>query len=192
MPIPSPRSVRTTDQRSGGIELAALGPAPESLASLARRLAATFAHQVNIVNPEIDLSQSYDQRRGQHNALVLLDQLTLMPTAPSVRRLGVIASDLFIPMLTHVFGLAQLGGLAAVVSTHRLSQTVSSNAPQRTQVEQRLAKEAIHELGHAFGLVHCADPACVMRSATDIAEVDLRPTSFCHSCHQALLTKTTV
>ena len=71
--------------------------------------------------------------------------------------LGVTDRDLFIPILTYVFGEAQLGGRAAVVSTARLVEDVELFGPQL--LVERLAKEAVHEVGHAFGLLHCATRA---------------------------------
>jgi archaemetzincin len=40
----------------------------------------------------------------------------------------------------------------------------------------------VHELGHAFGLVHCRDQRCVMRASTYVEEVDLKDAGFCDAC----------
>ncbi len=80
----------------------------------------------------------------------------LQDTPPDVSRvLGVAGVDLFIPVLTYVFGEAQLGGRAAVVSLHRLDEEMYGLPPNPKRLFQRLVTEAVHELGHTYDLVHC-------------------------------------
>jgi archaemetzincin len=98
--------------------------------------------------------------------------------------LGLTDVDLFIPILTFVFGEAQLGGMAAVVSTARLGDPPEM-ADGRV-IWERTAKEAVHELGHAFGLVHCGTPACVMSRSANVRDVDLKRGDLCGSCRTGL------
>jgi archaemetzincin len=95
----------------------------------------------------------------------------------SRRLLGVTDVDLFIPVLTFVFGEAQLGRQAAVVSIARLRE---GSAP--ALVTARLAKEAVHEVGHTFGLVHCASDACAMARSPGLAAVDRKSDRLCADC----------
>ncbi len=100
------------------------------------------------------------------------------------RLLGVTDVDLFMPVLTFVFGEAQLGQCAAVVSIARLRE-----AAVPSLVIDRLTKEAVHEIGHTFGLVHCASPACVMARSPGLAAVDRKTDRLCADCrvrYQAL------
>jgi archaemetzincin len=98
--------------------------------------------------------------------------------------------DLFIPVLTFVFGEAQVNGSAAVVSTARLRLTYDERPAPRALVEARLLKECLHELGHTFGLVHCTDGMCVMARSNSILDVDRKRAAFCRDCRALLRTLT--
>jgi archaemetzincin len=100
--------------------------------------------------------------------------------------LAVSGEDLFIPILTYVFGEAQLGGEFAVVSYHRLQPERYGLAADRNLLLDRLFKESLHELGHTYGLVHCQDQDCVMRTSTYAEDIDLKGGSFCRRCQAAL------
>jgi archaemetzincin len=102
------------------------------------------------------------------------------------KRIGVVDVDLFIPVLTFVFGEAQLGGPAAVVSTHRLTNTFYGLPRDDDLMLRRLEKEIIHELGHTFGLYHCHQFECVMRSSTYVEEIDMKRAHPCPACAGAL------
>ena len=122
---------------------------------------------------------AYDPKRKQHLSGKMLR--FLLETGPDGGKvLGITDRDLFIPILTYVYGEAQLGGKAAVVSTARLWEDVDVIGPRL--FAERLVKEAIHELGHAFGLVHCDAPRCVMRRSTNVAGLDLKSAAFCDDC----------
>jgi archaemetzincin len=90
---------------------------------------------------------------------------------------AVTRKDLFIPILTHVYGEAQLGGKAAVISTARLMTSLESLG--MSDILERIAKEAVHELGHTFDLRHCEDPQCIMHYCRKIEDVDRKLTRFC-------------
>jgi archaemetzincin len=50
----------------------------------------------------------------------------------------------------------------------------------------RALKEAMHELGHTFGLGHCADPGCVMWFSNTLAETDRKGAAYCARCEETL------
>ena len=123
---------------------------------------------------------AWDARRRQYETGIILKWLAERHAEAS-KVLGITDVDLFIPILTFVFGEAQLGGRAAVVSTARLTPRDGSRAARRLLAE-RLCKEALHELGHAYGLVHCGTTACVMGRSPGVAEIDVKGDSFCPDC----------
>lgn len=152
------------------------------LEPLAEHLEATFHVDVQQHPPGFDPEQAWDDSRGQYNSRVLLAQLLKEGRHREGSMLGVTGVDLFIPVLTFVFGEAQLSGRAALVSTHRLDNVLYGLPPDPDLLFERLVKEAVHELGHTRGLRHCADGRCVMASSTYVEQIDLKTARFCDSC----------
>jgi archaemetzincin len=120
---------------------------------------------------------AYDHRRKQWSTARILAWLGT--TGPPGKVLAVTDQDLFIPILTFVFGEAQLNGRAAVVSTARLGEP---GLPDPRVALERLAKESVHEIGHCFGLVHCDSPGCVMGRSASARDVDRKRGEFCTKC----------
>ncbi len=152
------------------------------LAGAVRTAGEVFDAQVVVYDSELDLQGAYDLSRNQTNSTALLAQvLSRAPKGPA-KRIAVVAVDLFIPVLTFVFGEAQLSGTAAVVSTHRLDNRFYGLPRDPALMIQRLEKEIVHELGHTFGLYHCHQFECVMRSSTYVEEIDMKRVLPCTSC----------
>lgn len=162
------------------------GTGTDLTARLADRLATTFGIRVEQRPPSFDPEIAFDASRGQYNSRVLLAQLLRHAPDDSTRVLGVTGLDLFIPVLTYVFGEAQLGGRVAVVSTHRLDNALYGLPAEQDLLFERLVKESIHELGHTFNLVHCHDSACVMTSSMQVDGVDIKSDRFCSRCQAVL------
>ena len=99
--------------------------------------------------------------------------------------IGFAEHDLFIPILTHVYGEAQLGGRAGVISLYRLREGLDPLGPGR-EYEERVVKEAVHELGHTFGLKHCPDTGCIMHYCRSLRDVDRKQGEFCRYCRVML------
>jgi archaemetzincin len=128
---------------------------------------------------------AYNRARGQYHSTEILKRLWHHPHAESWRILGVTDLDLYIPILTFVFGEAQLGGAAALVSLHRLRPEFYGMPQDPELLQARLLKEALHELGHTFGLRHCPDYLCVMSSSHSAERIDLKQPEFCRACAAA-------
>lgn len=98
------------------------------------------------------------------------------------RLLGVTAVDLYILILTFVFGEAQMNDARAVVSLHRLRQEFYGLPSGEALLHERLLKETMHELGHTLGLAHCSDYACVMAPSHAVEWIDLKGNTLCPEC----------
>jgi archaemetzincin len=131
---------------------------------------------------KIDLNGTYNPSRKQYNSSQILIQLLNNHPRDTFRIIGVTDVDLFIPILTFVFGEAQLNGKGAIVSLHRLQNKFYGLPENDNLVKERLIKEAIHELGHTYGLIHCLYPGCVMNSSTYVEDIDQKGDTFCPSC----------
>jgi archaemetzincin len=162
------------------------GSKAELLEPLSRRLSAVFGVEIDQKPPGFDPEAAFDADRGQYNSRVLLAGLLREGRHTESRLLGVTAVDLFIPVLTFVFGEAQLQGRAAVVSMARLDTALYGLPPDPPRLFERLVKECVHELGHTYGLLHCPDGRCVMASSTYVEQIDLKDAQFCDRCRRLL------
>lgn len=125
---------------------------------------------------------SFDANRGQYKSTEIMKMVARCTPADAHRILGVTEGDLAIPTLTFVFGQAQLNGQVAVVSLARLRQEFYGLPADETLLRERLVKEVLHELGHTFGLTHCAEAKCVMSLATHAGSVDDKEERYCARC----------
>ena len=149
-------------------------------------LARTFRTPCRIRPETFDVSFSRDEGRGQYYSTAILQRLERAADMDA-RVLGVTACDLYVPVLTFVFGEAQLDGNCAVVSTARLQEEFYGMPGREELYRERLLKEAAHELGHTFGLRHCADWRCVMSSSHGVERLDVKGADFCASCRKKVL-----
>jgi archaemetzincin len=127
-----------------------------------------------------DVDFSFDSSRNQHYSTPILEKLADLAPSHTVKILAISRVDLFIPILTHVYGEAQLGGKACIISTHRLNEGLGSDISK--MFIQRVVKEAIHELGHTFNLRHCKDHSCCMHYCRTIKDVDRKSDQLCRYC----------
>jgi len=160
-------------------------PGPDLLEYLAATLARLFKTPCQIRPESFDGGFAADERRGQYYSTAILQGLERR-SDNGARVLGVTGCDLYVPVLTFVFGEAQLDGHCAVVSTARLQDEFYGLAPNEDALRGRLVKEAAHELGHTFGLRHCPDWTCVMASTHAVERLDIKGTEFCADCRKPI------
>jgi archaemetzincin len=132
----------------------------------------------------LDPHFAYDSFRAQYNSTQILEEIIKRFSSHEGKVVGITGHDLFVPVLTYVFGEAQLDGLAAVVSAHRLHESFYGLKPDPNLEHERLVKEVVHEVGHTFGLFHCHNDDCVMRSSTAVEEIDVKGERFCEECER--------
>jgi len=137
---------------------------------------------------EINIPKNaYNAVRKQYHSTTILNELynkTKHLDADAV--LGVTRVDLYVPHLNFVFGEAQCPGKAALISLHRLRPEFYGREPDPNLFEERGVKEAIHELGHVFGLNHCKNPTCIMFFSNGINDTDFKQAKFCDNCSKKL------
>ena len=149
---------------------------------LEARLSATFGLSVRRLSRSRPPESAWNAHRGQYDASELLRAVAGFFPAGPARVLGVTSRDIYLPGLSFVFGQAQLEGRAALLSVARLQQEFYGFPCDTLLLMKRAATEAVHELGHTFGLVHCRDPRCVMSLSTTVNQVDAKLPEFCGSC----------
>jgi len=157
------------------------------LTALVSPLSNAFELPVSIEESNyLDPSFAFDTYRNQFNSTALIAALLERSASFPGKIIGITTVDLFVPVLTYVFGEAQLDGRAAVLSAFRLREELYGLDPNPRVEQLRLLKEAIHELGHTFGLIHCHIPECVMHSSTSAEEIDVKGKDFCEECSRMM------
>ncbi|HUI44258.1 MAG TPA: archaemetzincin family Zn-dependent metalloprotease [Terriglobia bacterium] len=152
------------------------------LSRMAARLAPEFAARCEVLPAALDPEPSFHPGRGQYCSTELLARMQRQRDPACWRLLGVTALDLYIPILTFVFGEAQMNGGCAVVSSHRLRQEFYGLAPDPDVLAERVLKESVHELGHTLGLTHCEDYNCALAPSHSVEWIDLKGISLCAEC----------
>lgn len=168
----------------GFVALAGM-PRPE-LERLVARTSAHLAVPCRIVELGAPLVGREIPGRGQLDAAHLVHELAAAAEARHEVLVGLTARDLAIPIFTHVFGYATVGGWAAVVSLARLAPEFYGLEADPELLARRAVAEIIHELGHVGGLGHCRDASCVMHFAAQVEAIDLRGSRPCVPCRATL------
>ena len=169
------------------ITVVSFGPFERSvLERTAQTVGAGFRCLVTVREGHLDLGDFYDPARRQYNGNLLLKTMDDLFPLEGCKSIGLFNVDLFIPILTFIFGQAYLGGKSGIASMYRLSNERYGMTPDRELLTERFGKEVVHELGHMFGLIHCHHPDCVMRSSTYVEDIDQKSVIFCPACSVSL------
>jgi archaemetzincin len=154
---------------------------PQIMAGVGRGVERVFRTAVRVEPLFSDISFAFNADRRQYHSTAILRALEASAPPDAYKVLALVRVDLFIPILTHVYGEAQMGGIACVLSTYRLNSGVGTPAGMEAATA-RTAKEALHEMGHTFGLRHCPAPACLMHYCRSEADVDRKSSELCRYC----------
>ncbi|HEY7096125.1 MAG TPA: archaemetzincin family Zn-dependent metalloprotease [Terriglobales bacterium] len=156
------------------------------LRELVAALAGIFQLPCQILEQSLDPEFAFHGERQQYHSSELLSSMQAWVHAEAWRLLGVTGVDLYIPILTFVFGEAQMGGPCSVVSLHRLRQEFYGLPANHQLLRDRLIKEAVHEIGHTLSLTHCQDYGCAMAPSHAVEWIDLKSAALCKICHNQI------
>lgn len=129
---------------------------------------------------------AYDRTRRRYSADWLLEWLFDRIPPESVRVLAVVEADLFAKNSASVCGYAHIFDGVALYSPVRLREKLYGRNANRLKEHLRSRTAILHEVGHACGVVHCGDPACLMRQVKDLDELDAIGPGFCRPCEQTV------
>lgn len=160
---------------------------PDLLDDIVSDINHEFHFPVIVKEQNIDLAEFYDHSRRQYDGNRLLKIIEELDFPGSLKKIGLFRVDLYIPILTYIFGQAIYKGNSGIVSLYRLRNEQYGMSPDQTLLVNRFRKVIIHELGHTFGLKHCHVPNCVMRSSTYVEDIDQKQKHFCSNCQDELL-----
>jgi archaemetzincin len=138
---------------------------------------------VDILAPREVPEDAFQQHRQQFDAGAILKYLAGLSYPRNSRIVGLTNVDLCIPILTHVFGEAEVGGRVAIVSSFRLRKNEDGTNTPMEHYYERLAKVALHEVGHTLLAYHCNDPKCIMHYSPKVRHLDKVKLFFCERCN---------
>jgi predicted Zn-dependent protease len=177
----------------GAISIWRLGAVREGLIGiLARTVSEAFQVPCVIQPAFVDERPSLRPDWQGISANVFLKQTLNRHRKKEVAALGITEKNI-VPSASYnfLFGYAYLGLPAATASIHPLSL----DSPPEKLLAERLAKIALHELGHTFGLDHHEyeqEIDCLMVGDADVdctESVDSGGIRFCSACYSAIRRK---
>jgi archaemetzincin len=186
--------VITMDNQAGGavalaVEVIPLGRVNQTAVAVAAGNVQTLLGLDTLVMPPWpEPDYALMPTRGQYDAGIILARLAQDAPAPRLR-LGLTSHDLCLSFVSHVYGQAQLGGRAAVVSLHRLQFFGQSGGAPHFLALERLAKITLHEMAHLLALTHCRTPGCVMGAVTGLEELDRMILDPCPACEARIVSR---
>ena len=128
---------------------------------------------------------AYHKKRNQYLSTTILNALMEQKEyAPYEKILGIVDRDLFVPELNFVFG--QASQRVAIISLTRLRHAFYNLPEDQILFRRRVLTEAVHELGHTYGLGHRGNPRCVMFFSNSLTDTDRKGSEFCLSCEGKL------
>ena len=154
---------------------------------------------------KIDIPEnSFVKSRKQYNAAIISNYITEKLSLKYIQdiNLAILNTDIFVPSLNFVFGIATDFPKICLISILRLNPLFytffSINYKGQDLIEKltdrerkvfkdRILKEAVHEIGHTLGLNHCHSYKCVMYFSDTLLDTDKKSYNFCPNCLNLLL-----
>ena len=97
------------------------------LEKIAKDVVHEFHFPVNFEESHIDLSEFYDPTRRQYDGNGLLKKIDSLYSSQLIKKVGLFRVDLFIPILTYIFGQATFKGSTGIASLYRLRKRTIRN-----------------------------------------------------------------
>lgn len=127
-----------------------------------------------LLDKKEELTEMFVDDRGQYDVKGYVDLCDRIGSSRNKIVLGVTAVDLFTDRLNFVFGSARKDSWGCVISTNRLGEG--------ERFDERVVKEAMHEVGHVVGHPHCSKRNCVMHFSNSLRDTDIKAGWFCSDC----------
>jgi len=177
---------RSKENKPMGIVLVAAGKVDKRiLEELKSDLSKISNRHVSIGKEMPEPDYAFNKKRGQYLASTILDKIAEEKDYVNFEKiLGIVDCDLYVPELNFVFG--QASSRLALISLTRLRQQYYSLPEDKGIFYKRVLTEAVHELGHTYGLGHCANPDCVMFFSNSIMDTDRKGYQFCPICRKKI------
>ena len=159
---------------------------------LADSLSKEFANSKITINPllKFDIDDFISKRRNQlRSSDFLLWILEKLKPGKKIKILVICDIDAYSGDLNFVFGEAYGEGRVSAIYLPRLRQEFYGLESNKFVFHERIVKEAIHELGHTFGLFHCINKLCVMHFSNSLNDTDIKEKRFCLDCKYNLTLK---
>ncbi|MHC4138802.1 MAG: archaemetzincin family Zn-dependent metalloprotease [Planctomycetota bacterium] len=129
---------------------------------------------------------AYHKHKKQYNSTKILKKIHKLKLTGYDRILGLVDVDLYVPERTFVFGGADVKKKVSVISLTRLKQKFYNLPEDSALFKYRAIIEAVHELGHTYGLYHCKNNKCVMFLSNTIDDTDHKGAELCSNCEKIM------
>lgn len=118
-------------------------------------------------------AEVFNPLRNQYESSMIIGRIAQEKSPDYTYAAGIVDVDIYSHGMNFIFGMADPIRKTALVSSHRLVGD---------KLNERIAKEMVHEIGHLMGLGHCRKPRCVMYFSNTLLDTDMKGPDLCDAC----------